>query len=157
MVKRIDFLLFMERKRQLLSSASHVTTVMRMSKARLKNPLRVHNILENDGLSDIMKKGLAFQVLQKVRSSPAYWKNERINVMAMVRQLGISTLFVTLSAAEAKWPELLVILKIVLDNEVLTKNEVNELSREEKARLIQSDSITCARYFNRRMRILKNT
>lgn len=33
------------------------------------------------------------------------------HIMAMVRQLGIPTLFVTLSAAEARWPELLVILK----------------------------------------------
>ena len=75
----------------------------------------------------------------------------------MIRQLDTPTLFVTLSAAETKWPELLVILKKVVNGVDISEEEADNLPQEEKARLIQSDPVTCARYFDKRIRILKNT
>jgi len=70
----------------------------------------------------------------------------------MIRQLGIPTLFITLSAAEAHWPELLVILKKVQDGKNISEEEAANLSYEEKAYLIRQDPITCARYFDHRLR-----
>lgn len=75
----------------------------------------------------------------------------------MIRQLGIPSLFITLSAAETKWPELIVILKKLLDKEDIIEEQASELPSSEVYRLIQSDAPTCARYFDRRFRFLKAT
>lgn len=83
--KRTDFLLFVNRKKQLLTLASHVNTIMRMSKLRLENPLTVDSILQNNGLNEALKKDEVFQVLSKIRSSPAFWKKEQSDLMAMIR------------------------------------------------------------------------
>jgi hypothetical protein len=52
-------------------------------------------------------------VFKNLRSSPSYWKEKTKKVLAMVRQLGKCTFFITLSAAETKWKELLVSLGII--------------------------------------------
>ena len=63
----------------------------------------------------------------------------------MIRQLGPATLF---SSAETKWMHLLKILGRLVDQRNYTDEELENLNWEEKCRLIQSDPVTCARYFN---------
>lgn len=75
----------------------------------------------------------------------------------MIRQFDVPTLFVTVSAAETKWNELLCVLKKVVDDDIMMGGQAEELTYEEKARLLQSDPITAARYFDHRFRELKNT
>jgi hypothetical protein len=53
--------------------------------------------------------------------------------------------------------ELLVILKKVVDNQDITLDEANQMNYGEKARLIQNDPVTCARYFDNRFKELKKT
>ena len=74
----------------------------------------------------------------------------------MIRQFGLPTLFMTFSAAETKWTELLVILTKTLDIKTITEEQAEILTFSEKARLIRSDSVTCARYFDYRFRQLFN-
>jgi len=72
--------------------------------------------------------------------------------MAMLRQLGcLFFIFLTLSAAETKWTELLTILCKVLDKKDITE-EADKLSWQEKIRLIKGDRVTCARYFDYRFK-----
>jgi len=52
----------------------------------------------------------------------------------MIRQFGLPTFFITLSAAESKWNELLVILSLLLDIRDITEEEAAALSSAEKAR-----------------------
>lgn len=70
----------------------------------------------------------------------------------MIRQLGIPTLFITLSAAEIKWPELIVILKGILENEEINEQVAEDMNWESKASLIRRDPITCSRYFDYKFR-----
>ena len=49
-------------------------------------------------------------MLRGLRSSPAHWEGEKKKDMAMIRQFSLPSFFVTLSAAETRWLELLVIL-----------------------------------------------
>lgn len=87
-------------------------------------------------------------------SSPSYWENERPKMLATIRQLGMPTLFITLSAAETQWAELLVSLTKILDEKDITEEDALKLSFAEKARLISTDPVTCARYFDHRFRAL---
>ena len=46
----------------------------------------------------------------------------------MNRQLGCATIFLTLSAAETKWSELIVVLANVLENKVITLEEAENIA-----------------------------
>lgn len=56
-----------------------------------------------------------YRVLRGIKNSPAHWEAEKKKLLAIVRQFGGPTLFVTLSAAETKWPELIKFLKKTVD------------------------------------------
>ena len=40
-----------------------------------------------------------------IKETPAYWKKFLFDVLAMVKQLGIPTFFLTLSCADWRWNE----------------------------------------------------
>jgi hypothetical protein len=72
----------------------------------------------------------------------------------MIRQLGIPTMFVIVSAAEAKWIELLKILKRTVDKIEITDDGAENMTTREKYRLINTDPVMCALYFDHRFREL---
>ena len=74
--------------------------------------------------------------------------------MSMIRQLGCPTFFLTLSAAETNWTELLKILKQILDDVNLSVEEILEFQWSERADVIRRDPVTCARYFDHRTKEL---
>jgi len=49
---------------------------------------------------------------------------------------------------DIQWPELLAILKQILDDKVMTEEKATQPPRAEKSSLIRHDQITCARYFD---------
>ena len=95
-----------------------------------------------------------FRILQVDRSSPAFWEHNKKNVFSMMRQLGMPHIFLTVSAAEMKWTELIIMLKKILDNEEINEKDCEELTWQDKIKLIQNDPITCARYYNYRIQEL---
>jgi hypothetical protein len=66
----------------------------------------------------------------------------------MIRQLGPASLFCSFSSAETKWIHLLRILGKLIDHKDYSDDELDNLTWEEKCRLIQSDPVTCARHFD---------
>ena len=91
-----------------------------------------------------------FFFYRKLRNSPQYLQQKKRELFATIRQLGIPTFFVSLSAADTKWPELLQSLGKIVDNRVYTFEEIEHMSYTDKTRLVNSDPVTCARYFDRR-------
>ena len=45
------------------------------------------------------------------QSAPVYWKKIKSKVIAMVKQLGVLTFFLTLSLADLRWNELVEIIQ----------------------------------------------
>ncbi|CAH1100900.1 unnamed protein product [Psylliodes chrysocephalus] len=72
----------------------------------------------------------------------------------MIRQLGIPTFHITLTAADARWPELISVLGKVLHQKSYSDIEISEMSSAARTRLIQSDPVTVVRYFDNRIRLL---
>jgi hypothetical protein len=83
----------------------------------------------------------------------SFWEQKPKNILAMIRELGIPTLFLTLSAAESKQPELLVMLKLILDKKKISESEALSLPYEEEASLIRRDPVTYCRYFDYKLRL----
>jgi len=106
------------------------------------------NLLNPEYVQGLQQRNEGYMILNNIRSSPAYWEARRKELFATIRQLGIPTFFHTVSAMETHWPELLKILKKILDNIEVTEVEAAGLSKKEKIDLIRRDPITCARYFD---------
>ena len=66
----------------------------------------------------------------------------------MIRQLGPATLFCIFSSAETKWNHLLRILGKLVDHQNYSDIELDNLDWNDKCRLIQGDTVSCARHFD---------
>ena len=71
---------------------------LQINAGMLKQPEVVCNLVCTDH---------AYKFLKNICGSPAYWQHELNEVMAMLRVLGIPTWFLTLSAADLHWPEMI--------------------------------------------------
>ena len=88
---------------------SDANLAIRLSQGRLLSGQRVTaGILCNpEALQQLVRTEQAYKFLKNIRGSPAYWQNELYDVLAMLRKLGIPTWFLTLSAADLHWPEMI--------------------------------------------------
>ena len=61
-------------------------------------------------LKELIAKDKAFSFMSSVKDTPTYWKKFLHQVLAMVKQLGTPTFFLTLSYADIRWNELILSL-----------------------------------------------
>ncbi|MCP4161026.1 MAG: AAA family ATPase [Deltaproteobacteria bacterium] len=109
----------------------------------------VSDFMKDDNTSpSIPIKNMDFghKVFKDIRNSPPYLERVGKDIRAMIRQLGIPTWFVSLSANDLNWPELLIILGKLQDKKDYT-DCLESLKWEDKIRLVRNDPVTCARYF----------
>ena len=99
-------------------------------------------------LDKLCHAGDGYRFLRALRGSPPYFEKAKKDLFAMIRQLGPATLFCSFSAAETKWSHLLRILGKLIDKKDYSDDELNNLTWEQKTRLIQSDPVMCARHFD---------
>ena len=59
-----------------------------------------------EAVQQLVRNVQAYKFLTNVRGSPAYWQN-MMYVLAMIHRLGFPTWFLTLSAADLHWPEIM--------------------------------------------------
>ena len=63
--------------------------------------------LQNPAVVELVRNEQAYKFLKNVRGSPAYWQDQLHGVLAMLQRLSIPTKFLTLSAADLHWPEMI--------------------------------------------------
>ena len=82
-------------------------------------------LLDKEQQNNIVKLDEGYYIFCTIRNSPAYFESKKKDVMAMVCQLGIPTIFFSLSAADTRWSNLLISQGKLLDklthNVILTK------------------------------------
>ena len=57
-------------------------------------------------VEELVNKDQGFYFMIQIRGTPAYWKRFEYDVLAMIKQLGCPTFFLTLSCADLKWREI---------------------------------------------------
>lgn len=147
-----EHLLYVQKRCQLAQIGSNINIQI---KKAAQEGMKARDALSGDYINGIIEKDNAFHILRNITGSPAYWEQQKKNVMAMVRQLGICTFFVTMSAAETQWKELHKILMKTVKG--IDNANVDNLTFEEKAELIRNDPVTCALYFEHRFKEVKKT
>ena len=78
------------------------------------------------------------------------------DIFAMIRQLSLPTWFMSLSAADTRLTDLLRVLAKLNDGIESSEKEIDEMTWQEKTKLVQKDPVTCSRYFNHRVQEFLN-
>ena len=85
-----------------------------------------------------------------MRGSPAYWQNEMYDVLAMLRTLSIPTWFLTLSAADLHWPEIIQAVCLQYGRR-LSRDDVLKMTIAERSNLLCQNPVTGVRMFQHRV------
>ncbi|CAG2247064.1 unnamed protein product [Mytilus edulis] len=103
-----------------------------------------------DNLKKILKSDVGFRFLQPVRGTPPYWERTMKDLYAMIRQIGIPTFFLTFSAGETRWDDVLnTLLQVSHD-----RRNICDLQWTDKCKLIKDNPVICARLFDHRVKAL---
>ena len=121
--------------------------LMRRCKRKGKD-ICARDVLDDDERAKIVRLNEGYYIFKDIRNSPAYLAKKKKEAFAMICQLKIPALFLSQSAAETKWPELLRALGQTVDNKTYTDTEIAQMDFETKSRLIRGDSATLVRYFD---------
>ena len=139
------------KKLQTEQVCSKVHLAVRRCKTNGKGYTAGYILKDNMGKS-LVRLDEGYRIFKTIRNSPQYWEHQKKEVFAMIRQLGLPTLFLSLSANDLHWPELIIALGKLVDNVDYTEAvESKTLSWETRSRLVQSDPVTCVRHFDHRV------
>ena len=98
-----------------------------------------------------------YYIFRQLRNSPPYLEARKKDIFAMIRQLSLPTWFISLSAADTRWTDLLKMLAKLNDDAELTDTDIENMTWQEKTKLVQKDPVTCSRYFDHRVNEFLNT
>ena len=142
---------FKMKKLQIEQVCSKVHLAVRRCKTKGKSYTAGYILKDNMGES-LVRLDEGYRIFKTIRNSPQYWENQKKEVFAMIRQLGLPTLFLSLSANDLQWSELIIALGRLVDNKDYTAEiERNTLPWTTRSRLVQSDPVTCVRHFDHRV------
>ena len=123
----------------------------RLVSAKHKN-VTAENLLNKNERHTIRKLDEGYHIYRSLRNSPPYFEKFKKDVLGMVRQLGIPTLFFSLSSADTGWISLLQCIGKVVDKVTYSDDFIkNEMSFEKKCQLVSSHPAACSRYFQHRV------
>lgn len=110
-------------------------------------------LIDPQRLKRIIFKDEAYRFLQPIRGTPPYWQRIMYDLLAAVKQLGIFTWFLTLSAADLKWTD--TIQSIALQyGHTLSDERVKNMLWEEKCKWLRENPVTAARHFDFKLKKL---
>ena len=75
----------------------------------------------SQAFQNLLLQDQAYLFLRQIPGSPPYWQKFMYEVVAMIKQLGIPTWFMTLSCADLRWPELFQIIARTKGNNITTE------------------------------------
>jgi DNA replication protein DnaC len=101
-------------------------------------------------LQNLISQDQAYLFLRQIPGSPPYWQKFMYEVVAMVKQLGIPTWFLTLSCADLRWPELFQIIARCQGMN-MTDEQVEELSYIERCSMLNLNPVIVAKHFQYRV------
>ena len=83
-----------------------------------------------------------------------YFEECKKNLMALLRQYGCPTAFLTLSCAEYEWPELLQEIAETVYRRKFSKEELEKMTDREKKKLISDNVVISTMHFHKRFQKL---
>ena len=85
--------------------------------------------------------------MRNIRGTAAYWLRAKLDLFAMFKTLGPPSYFITLSVDDMNWPDLMYVLA-KCDGQNLTDEQVLEMSKSQRVRLLCAYPVIVAQHFN---------
>ena len=147
-----DYIFFAHTVLQKVQLSSQINIAM---KKGLSNDLTAGMLSKNfkQRVQEFIAEDKAFSFMSSIKRTPAYWKKFLHQVLAMVKQLGTPTFFLTLSCADLRWNELISII-FKLNRVDISDEEVDEMSYHERCDKLNKNPALVARHFHYRVEML---
>lgn len=101
-------------------------------------------------INRFLLKDAGYRFLQSVRGTPPYWQKVQFKLLAAIKQLGIFTWFIALSAVDLKWID--TIQANASQRGVNLKEvDIQGMTWEDKCSWLRSKPTTAARHFQYRL------
>ncbi|XP_028414140.1 uncharacterized protein LOC114537203 [Dendronephthya gigantea] len=114
-------------------------------------PVTASEIKSNvNKLKGLICQDQAYLFLRQIPGTPPYWQKFMYEVVAMVKQLGIPTWFMTLSCADLRWTELFQIIAKTQGNDI-TDEEIQALSYNDRCSMLNLNPVVVAKHFQHRV------
>ena len=99
-----DYIFFAHFVYQQMNMTSRINIAMQKV---MTNELTAGMLSQNfkDTVKSFVASDEAYSFMSTIKGTPAYWKKFLFEVLAMVKQLGLPTYFMTLSCADLRWNE----------------------------------------------------
>lgn len=141
--KNITYLFHAINHYEFLRLTNSASIHMRMS-ANNHSQITINDLNNLNHNPDLLQNSYMF--MKYIKGTSAYWKNNLLNLLSMFKQLGPPSLFVTLSANDMHWPELIMTLKMCsFEKAKSLKNALN---------FVKEDPYMTALHFQRRFKAL---
>ena len=124
-------------------------TINFAERKRRQQPLTAGDIQNNSFLQNMISDAELYASFKSIRGTPQYFQDMMLDVLAKVRKYGPPTFFLTFSAAEFSWTD---IIKIVAKQfgEDLTDDTINSMSWKDKVLYLKRNPVTVARQIDYR-------
>ena len=129
--------------------------IKRCKSTFLRQATRLPNLSKNDILrydpANINRFNRSYEVFKNMRGTAMFYQNAKKNLMALVRQLGCPTIFLTLSCAEFDWHELLKEIVETVERRRVSDEYINNLSTTDRNKLISRNVVQTTLHFQKRI------
>merc|ERR1712243_495007 len=98
--------------------------------------------------TEIERSDLGFKAFKNVRGTPPYFEAKKKELVAMIRQIGPPHIFFTKSVHETSMFALMKSLQEKDKRNVITDEEINSMTKEEKKKLIKKYPIDVVNYLD---------
>ncbi|VDI67278.1 Hypothetical predicted protein [Mytilus galloprovincialis] len=99
-------------------------------------------LCNKETLKELFKEDEAIKYLKPIRGTPPYWQSSQKDIFAMIRQLGVPTLFCSFSSADFRWSE---IVNTIFKQQGDIRNNEN-MTWDEKCKVLCSNPVTALNY-----------
>ena len=137
---------FNHKKLQMKQISDKVKLAVRRCKGKEKK-ITAAEARNSEYLDKLVKLDEGYYIFRQLRNSPAYLQSRKKDIFAMIRQLSLPTWFMSLSAADTRWTDLLKMLAKLNNGVDYTDKDIEG----------QKDPVTCSRYFDHRVQEFLNT
>ena len=147
---------FKHKKLQMKQISDKVNLAIRSCKGKEKK-ITAAEARNSEYLDKLVKLDEGYYIFRQLRNSPAYLQSRKKDIFAMIRQFSLPAWFMSLSASDTRWADLLKMLAKLNNGVDYTDKDIEGLIWQEKTKLVQKDPVTCSRYFDHRVQEFLNT
>ena len=138
---------FKHKNLQMKHISDNVNLAVRRCKHKVKKRTAAEAI-KSEYLDKLVNLDDGYYIFHQLKNSPAYLEARKKEIFAMIRQLSLPTWFMSLSAADTRWTDLLKMLAKLNIGVDYSDKDIEGLTWQEKTSLIQKDPVRCSRYFD---------